>query len=138
MVALIDKKMIGTGNSFTSTPTWWPAGNWVRGHLLASILGGIAQNSSGRSGINEQNLVPLHQKVNREMENCELKVRDAVLAGECVLYDVRVSYPDTSTRIPQRINISAEGNNGCFQLRVTIDNVSDPGVISPCRANYRT
>jgi hypothetical protein len=134
VVALITRSMLGTGNSFTSWPTWWPSGTWVRGHLLASVLGGIAQLAPGRAGINERNLVPLYQRANREMENCELKVRDAVQLAGCVLYDVRVSYPNTTTRIPSRINISAEDNLGCFSLRVTILNVANPGVITPCRS----
>jgi hypothetical protein len=96
-------------------PGWGTVYNGkARGHLLANVLGG--------SGDDKRNLVTIVQiPINTPiMRDIELSIRDAVNAGETILYQVTPIYRGGDL-IPMGITIEAIGDQG-FELALTLLN----------------
>ncbi|MER7113441.1 DNA/RNA non-specific endonuclease [Saccharomonospora azurea] len=95
-------------------PAGWQSGRgYNRAHLLAAVLGG-ANND-------KRNFVTMHAYANSPvMRGFELQVRDAVRAGENILYRATPVYSGSNS-IPLGVTISARGNVK-FALDVTIAN----------------
>lgn len=104
--AIITKEMVGKkrsdfskGSDKKPSPVWWTmfkdknTGDWERGHLLGSQLG-------GPGGSAWQIMVPLHRDANASVTSgFEGDIRDAVEAGECIEFTATPQYvaPDTVT-----------------------------------------
>ncbi|AWK12899.1 DNA/RNA non-specific endonuclease [Streptomyces spongiicola] len=95
-------------------PAGWQSGQgYNRAHLLAAVLGG-ANND-------KRNFVTMHAYANSPvMRGFELRVRDAVKAGENILYRATPIYSG-SNPLPLGVTLSGRGNAG-FSLDVTIVN----------------
>jgi hypothetical protein len=118
VTATITKDMIGTGspakNSIRPPGFGGQVSGHARGHLLANVLGG--------SGKDVRNLVTLFQNPTNTpiMRGFEKEVKDAVMSGQTVRYNVVPIY-EGSNPIPKAITIKARGTGG-FSLDVTIFN----------------
>jgi len=121
VVAKITRDVLRTGSEPGVDPRGYVSGRgFARGHLLAAVLGG--------SGKTVKNLVPLYQSLTNSpiMRDFELKVRDAVDAGETVYYRVTPIYRG-GARIPKAVEIEAVGDRG-FHLHVGISNARYPTI----------
>ncbi len=92
------------------------AGNHVRRHLIADMLGG--------PGDDPANIVCLDQlPTNRSMEDLELAIRDAALNGEDIYLAVSPVY--SGHEAPIGVTLKAVGDRG-YYLYVTIANRNQP------------
>ncbi|WP_433471521.1 LamG-like jellyroll fold domain-containing protein [Saccharomonospora azurea] len=112
--AMLTPTNIGGKTNPRVDPAGWQSGRgYNRAHLLAAVLGG-ANND-------KRNFVTMHAYANSPvMRGFELQVRDAVRAGENILYRATPVYSGSNS-IPLGVTISARGNVK-FALDVTIVN----------------
>lgn len=115
----------GTEASPSILPPGFPVPNpdrtFSRGHLLGRQLG-------GNGGVKE-NLVTLYQTRanNPSMRDLETRVKDAVVAGEEVSYEVFPIYNNTQA-MPTGIVIKADGNRG-LHISKLVENTEEGRVI---------
>ncbi|MDX3855787.1 DNA/RNA non-specific endonuclease [Streptomyces sp. AK02-01A] len=112
--AMLTPSNIGGKTNPSVDPAGWQSGQgYNRAHLLAAVLGGVNND--------KRNFVTMHAYANSPvMRGFELQVRDAVKAGENILYRATPIYSG-SNPLPLGVTLSARGNAG-FSLDVTIVN----------------
>ena len=102
-------------NTTSRKPPGWdelPDGKRHRGHLLMRALGGSAR---------EDNIVSLYSEANASMLTYEMRILNAVEAGEVVQYDIIAIYEGLKP-VPRGITIDAQGDRG-LNISVTFPNI---------------